>query len=550
MNRSRLRFVCSIFAAMIGAAVVLAQPKAPAPAPPPAPTAPKDSLGRETPRGTVLGFMAAVRKGNNDVAALYLDTNLRGAPATELVRKLFVVLDTRLPARLSELSDRPEGSLVNPLRADRDTVGTIETSNGPLNLVVARVNRGTFTPVWLFSEETLGAIPEVFDEVHVVSIDRYIPALLKLRIAGIRLFEWLIVLLGVPFAYRLLGLVSQSLGDLFARWRRASAPAGLNLLPGPLRFVLIALGMRWIRTTLDLPLVERQFWSVLEALLVTAAIVWMALFLNGFFERYLGRKLEHSRLVEAAPLLRFARRVADVLVVVTGGIVLVRFFGFDPTAALAGLGIGGVAIALAAQKTLENVIAGVSIILDRAVEVGDVLKVGDTTGTVEYIGLRSTRIRTAARTTVSLPNGQIAAAGIENMSVRDKFRMNHVIGLRYETTAAQMRAVVNGFRDLLQHSPGVDASSIWVRFLRLGSFSLDIEVSAYFFATDWDRFLDAQQELLLGLMDVVEKAGTRIAIPTQTLQIAEGRTGMAVAARIAAPQPATSSTAVGSQTHA
>jgi MscS family membrane protein len=553
MTRARLRLVCSLVATILGAAAVLAQPKGPTPASsaPPAQVAPKDSLGRDTPRGTVLGFMAAGRKGTFDAAALYLDTNLKGPAAADLVRKLFVVLDTRLPVRLNELSDRPEGSLADPLHPDRDVVGDIVTDSGRLDLVLSRVSRGSSPPVWLFSRETLDAIPSAFDEVHLVSIDRFVPAVLKIRLAGIRLFEWLLVLLGVPFCYRLLEPVGRSLGRIVARWRRTGGSAGPNLMPGPVRLALLALGMLWIRTHLDLPLVERRFWGALEALLVTAAIVWTLLLLNGFFERYFRRQLQHTSFSEATPLLRFGRRVADVLVVAAGCIGIVRFFGFDPTAALAGLGIGGVAIALAAQKTLENVIAGVSIILDRAVEVGDVLKVGDTTGTVESIGLRSTRIRTAARTTVSLPNGQIATVGIENLSTRDKFRVNHIIGLRYETTAAQMREVVDGFRNFLERYPGIEAGSIWVRFVRLGSFSLDIEVSAYLFAADWDRFLDVQQELLLGLMEVVEKAGTRIAIPSQTLQITDGRAGAAAAVeRVTAVRQPAPSSSVGSQTSA
>ena len=135
-------------------------------------------------------------------------------------------------------------------------------------------------------------------------------------------------------------------------------------------------------------------------------------------------------------MLRLVRRVADVLVVAAGGLVTLHYFGVDPTAALAGLGIGGIAVALAAQKTLENVIGGLSIIFDQAVRVGDFLKLGDTVGTVDSIGLRSTRIRTLDRTILSVPNGQIANVNIETLSARDKFWFHHFVGLRYETTSS------------------------------------------------------------------------------------------------------------------
>jgi MscS family membrane protein len=169
------------------------------------------------------------------------------------------------------------------------------------------------------------------------------------------------------------------------------------------------------------------------------------------------------------------------------------------------------------------VIAGLSFIFDKAVKVGDTLKFGNTVGTVDYIGLRSTRIRTLDRTILSVPNGQIASVGIETLSSRDKYWFHHFVGLQYETTAAQMRAVVDGIKKLLVAHPNVDGGSVQVRFVRLGASSLDVEVTAYIFAADGDRFLAVQQDLLVGMMEIVVASGTAIAFPSQTLHIAEGR---------------------------
>ena len=151
----------------------------------------------------------------------------------------------------------------------------------------------------------------------------------------------------------------------------------------------------------------------------------------------------------------------------------------DPTPALAGLGVGGIAVALAAQKTLENVIAGASLIFDQAVRVGDVLKMGDVQGTVDHIGLRSTRLRTLDRTIVSVPNSQIANMSLETLSARDKFWFHPVVGVRHETMPQQLHAVVDGIRRLLDEHPSVDRESVRVRFLSLGPFSLDVDVFAY-----------------------------------------------------------------------
>ncbi len=252
--------------------------------------------------------------------------------------------------------------------------------------------------------------------------------------------------------------------------------------------------------------------------------MWALLLMNGAVERYSYRRFQGSGHAEVVAMLRLARRVADAMAITAGVLVMLHFVGIDPTATLAGLGIGGIAVALAAQKTLENVVGGVSIIVDQAVRVGDFLKLGDTLGTVDSIGLRSTRIRTLDRTILSVPNGQIANVNIETLSARDKFWFHHFVGLRYETTAGQMRSVVDGIATCLATHPMVDrGEAIRVRFLRFGPFSLDIEVFAYVYARDWEAFLETQQALLFEVMDIVERSGAAIALPSQTLHLTDGR---------------------------
>jgi MscS family membrane protein len=491
--------------------------------PPAAPAkteASRDPLGRETPRGTVLGFMRASRDGEDQVALGYLNTTLEGQDAIDLARKLHVVLDSRLPARLNELSDRPEGALDNPLRPDQDIVGTISTPRGPLELYVERVSRQGSAPVWLFSRTTLQAVPEVYDSIDVVSVDQYLPEFLtKPRVFGIRLATWLVFLVFVPLFYHLLGVLS-AWG--VAAWRRRGAGELVHdRLPGAVRVLILAIAIRALTASIDLPLFERQFWAVATAVFMIVGVVWLVLVLEDYAERYMVGRIQASGLGEKVALLRLGRRAVDVLVIATGGLVALGYFGIDPTAALAGLGIGGIAVALAAQKTLENVIGGLSLVFDEAVRVGDVLKMGETVGTVDQIGLRSTRIRTVDRTVVTVPNGQIATASIETLSLRDKFLFRHVVGLQYETTAAQLRAVVEGVRELMVGQRGIDVESVRVRFFRLGASSLDVELFAYVFATDWGHFLEIQEQLLLRVMEIVDEAGTGVAFPSQTVYFKE-----------------------------
>jgi MscS family membrane protein len=524
VNRSR--FVSGALFVLLSCALsqaASAQFGAAAPAARPEPA--RDALGRDTPRGAVLGFINAGRSGNNEAAALYLDTDLKGKAASDLAHKLYVVLDTRLPARLNELSDRPEGAGDNPLRPDENTVGAISTDTGSFEVVVTRVAGTGASPLWLFSRRTLARVPEAYAEVDRVVVERYVPSVIgRPRIGGIRLFEWVLLLFVVPVVYRLLGLLNWVFRPLVRVWDRRTGvidgrPPGH--VPGLVRLLIIAIGIRWLLAFVDLPLFERQFWVSVAALLTMVSVAWFLLVLNGYGEAYLRRASGGDG--EVTSLLRLARRVADVIVIAACVVLTLRYFGFDPTAALAGLGIGGIAVALAAQKTLENVIAGLSLIFDKAVKVGDTLKFGDTVGTVDYIGLRSTRIRTPDRTIMTVPNGQIANVGLETLSLRDKYWFHHFIGLQYQTTTDQMRAVIDGIEKLLVPHPNVDGSSVRVRFLRIGASSLDVEVSAYLFAADWDRFANVQQELLLRIMEIVNAAGTALAFPSRTLHITDER---------------------------
>lgn len=481
----------------------------------------------------MLGFLDAAAKGKNEIAAQYLSTRL-GKPATTLAHQLFVVLDARLPARLTQVSDLPEGSRANPLKPNEEIVGAVPAADGSIDIVVERVTGPDDRQIWLFSTATLNAVPTLYSEVTFGLDERALPRILTGRkIGGVRVLEWLVVLLGIPLFYFATVLLDRLLRPLVAGlWRRLFKDSTLfdgRLLPMPVRLLLVAAGTRWLLSTLPLPLMLRQVGSNAATLLSIAAIVWLVILLNRQLEARVIRRFPATRGTAAQSLVHVARRGADILVIFIGVLAALRHFGVDPTPALAGLGVGGIAVALAAQKTLENVIAGASLILDQAVTTGDFLKMGEVSGTVEHIGLRSTRIRTLDRTIVSVPNSQIASACLETLSARDKFLFHHIVGLRYETTREQLRAVVDGIRDVLVNDPHAETASVRVRFLRLGASSLDVDVFAYLRAADFSHFLELQELLLFSITDVVAEAGTAIAFPSQTMYI-DGPRGRALEA--------------------
>jgi MscS family membrane protein len=223
----------------------------------------------------------------------------------------------------------------------------------------------------------------------------------------------------------------------------------------------------------------------------------------------------------AAGMLPLGSKIARIAVVVIGVIAILTQLGYPVASLIAGLGLGGLALALAAQKTVENLFGSVSISVDQPCRVGDFVKIeGGLIGNVEAIGLRSTRIRTLDRTLVTVPNGKLADARIETFAARDKIRFFVTLQLEYGTTAAQMRAALSGFESTLAGHPKIEPGSVVVRFVGLGASSLDVEVIGVFLTSDWGEFTAIRQELLLRLMEVVEGAGTGFAFPTQTLHVA------------------------------
>jgi MscS family membrane protein len=218
-------------------------------------------------------------------------------------------------------------------------------------------------------------------------------------------------------------------------------------------------------------------------------------------------------------MVRLINRLAKAAVVILAGLVLLYLAGIDLTAVLAGLGVGGLAIGFGAQRTIENLFGGIMVISDKPVNIGDTCRVGEYFGSVEDIGLRSTRIRTLGRTVVSIPNGQLATMSLENFTVRDRIWFHHSIGLAVQTTADQLRQVLTGIRQILRTHPQLETASARTRFIGFGRWSLDVEVFAYVLERDFAAFLAIQEELLLGIMDVIAKSGTSVAVPPRATYV-------------------------------
>ncbi len=290
----------------------------------------------------------------------------------------------------------------------------------------------------------------------------------------------------------------------------------VELMAWPLSLVLALQALRIASPWLPLDARATTTLNNAVAIVTTLAVLWTAFRGIDLAHNVLERRSWAIDRPSSRSLLSIGGRLAKVSVLLIAGIVVLAQLGVSVASLIAGLGIGGLAVALAAQKTLENLFGTLSIGVDQPMREGDVVKLYNFTGTVEQIGLRSTRIRTVDRTIVTIPNGDLANQRIESVTVRDRLRFATSLGLVYSTTASQIRAILGEIEAILRRHPKTGQDTVGVWFRELAATGLMIDVEAQFQTTDWTEFLRIRQDLLLAFMAAIEQHGSAIALPTQT----------------------------------
>ena len=491
------------------------------PATPPA--APTDGLGRTTPRGAVVNFLRAVSADDYKRAAKYLQTDLPSIRAERLAMELGSVLNRRFQINIERVSNQPDGDPNDDTNPNRELIGIIDSPRGPVEVVLDRVTVEGEAKIWLFAAGTLNNIPHLYEGTDSFWLEGYVPDGLKdTQLFGSPVWRWLLWLIGLAIAVGG-SAVLQSL--LRLAWRPIlrrldpDQPQPVALaISGPLRVFLFALIVMFI-SSFAATILSRQFWFRVGATIAVFSGGWVLSRLVDSVAAITGHRLQKRTGASHHSTIWLMQRAGKIVIGLVGILCLLKLAEVELTGVLTGLGIGGLAFAFAAQKTIENLFGGVMITTDRSIRVGDTCRVGDVTGTIVDIGIRSTRIRTLDRTLVSIPNGLTAAVSIENFSGRDKFHFLHVFGVRYETDAAAMRGVLDAIREMLMGISAVEQQTVRVRFIRFGPSSLEIEVRTYIFANGWDEFLERQETLLLGVMDTLAARGVSIAFPSQTLYL-------------------------------
>jgi MscS family membrane protein len=290
----------------------------------------------------------------------------------------------------------------------------------------------------------------------------------------------------------------------------------------PAFFLVYIVGFYLALEILTLPLDPIDVPRFITALFTSLLIVDTAWFLysaTDILALYLKRFTAGTESKLDDQLVPIVSKGCRVVIILLALVMIIQNLGYSVSSLLAGLGLGGLAFALAAKDSLANIFGSVTIFTDRPFQVGDWIKVPGAEGTVEDVGFRSTRIRTFAKTLVSIPNSKLAGDTIENMDARPVRRVKMTIGITYETKADQMEKAVESIREILRSHAGVDQGYWLVYFTDFGTSSLDIFVYYFSKSKVWAEYLEVRQDVNLLIMKKIEELGLEIAFPTQTVYL-------------------------------
>ena len=488
------------------------------------------------PSPTRAEFHRLILLGDSAVQALDLSevppaTRVKAGRAAALT-----LYDTLSRIQLPPPSEIPTADQWNSLPATNAARWTIPDTE----IVLVRAASGPRSGEFLFSPETVARADDFYERVRGLPYTRPVPrknmrevvilgggwlvpsawiqALpdwLKIPLAGQALWKWvaLVIVLVIFALFLRLAFRLSRRGSSAKPFRQALAQLALPA------FILLAspavLYLAFVQINL------RGTVATVMELIATAVIYLAGAWICWRFAPVVAEALIASPRITPESIDAHLIRICTRLLGIIAGAVLLAAgadrLGIPVYGIVAGLGVGGLAIALAAQPTVENLIGGLSLFADKSVRVGDFCRCGTDEGTVESIGIRSTWIRGTDRTLTTIPNAALSKMSVVNFGRRDQMLILAVIGVRYETSPEQLRFLLAKIREMLLSHPRINAESARARFIGFGASSLDIEVFAYVKTRDRPEFLGIREDVLLRIMDLVKESGTGFAFPSQTL---------------------------------
>ncbi len=494
------------------------------------PTVQVDPLKRTSPRSSILSFLEACHSNHFVLASQYLDlrriaANQRAVRGPDLARELASILDRDPKFEVQYLSDAPEGDLADGLPPDLDKLDVFERNGQTIELELQRENQQG-VQVWLVSADSVARIPQLSAAAGESEIEKKLPrALVVTEFAGTPVWIWLaLILLALILSLvsRLLSRILIALAKPIAKhYAKTLQTYRLETFAEPLRLLVAIVVFRICMEAVAPSALVRDYLLKLLALLFIFGAASLVMRIVDVISDQAAARLDPRQRALSYSVFPLFVRIVKIFIFCIAILFVLSRWGYSTGTILAGVGVGGIAVALAAQKTIENLFGSISIITDRPVLVGDFCQFGTQTGTVEDIGLRSTRIRTQDRTVVTVPNSVFSTMTLENFSRRDRYWFHPTLHLRRDATAEQIREMVDAIGRILQQHPKVDASGVPVRFTKISNESFDLEIFAYVLTGDGNEYLKIQSELLLNLLEAAAALNVGFAVPFQESVVTE-----------------------------
>ena len=476
----------------------------------------------QTPQQALVALYSAFRMGDPESAALYLDLryvpeSLEEVPPVNIARGLLFIFSQQNVLDLTRISSEPEGSLEDGLPEDLEQFGTVSLSDEVIPVYLQRIEEADGTLVWRVSNATVVRTPDMWDELGYSDLNVWLSQVLpEFYVLGMGNFQVAILLATAIGGWFITGWISVLIAGLGGRFSSPWQHALSRFLRVPLRLILYVALIRIVIANLGLSVIAKAYLqsSPLEYLVA----VILAFGLLNLYRDYKIRQLELQGDVEYVALIKPVVVIVRIIVATTAALMWADQAGFNVSTLIAGLGVGSLAVALAAQKTLENVIGAITLYTARPIRPGDWCRFGDIQGTVEEIGLRSVTLRTLNRTLVTVPNSMFSSADIENFSVRDRIRFFKLLELQMPTPD-QLRAILGEFRTLFASHPMVRQDTVSIRLADIEAATAVIRLDGGIMTRDYQEYLAVAEDLNLRIIEIVHQNGAIFSGPGQVLQI-------------------------------
>ncbi|MBE9581344.1 MAG: mechanosensitive ion channel family protein [Proteobacteria bacterium] len=489
------------------------------------PAGPADEFNRGTPRSSFRGFHKAADDGEFEEAAEYLD--LRNLPrgmskkqGPEMAQQLKVVLQRVLWVDPEVLSNDPEGQADDGLPSYRDHVGYIKTPEKTVAVLLQRVPRKDGVQIWKFSNRTVAEIPLLYEHHGFNPFEETLSKILpNVVFLGWQAWQWVAFLFGIGVAYVAAIAVTWIAGGILRRRDTDLSHGIAKFVTGPARILLWLLFVQGVVSMIGLSVTLHNMTR--GGTIVTIAVAWAAMRLLDLILEWWAQKMSRDEQETAATLLKPVARIAKIIIFFLAVLVWFENHGIRASTLLTGLGVGGFAVALAAQDSLKNLIGSIMVFLDKPYRVGQRIVVKGHDGVVEEIGLRSTKIRLLTGHQTTIPNDEMARADIENIGRRPHIRRLTNIAIPFDTPLEKVNKAVQIVERILDNHEGMNPEfPPRVCFNEFNRDSLNIILIYWYHPPDYWAFLALNQRVNTQIMQEFEEEGIKFALPETTTHVA------------------------------